>query len=118
MGAYYRYYRNRACGCARCRISVGIGPAVLITLGVLFLLETLGLARFHSTWPVLLIVIGGIKVLAYSASMEGHVPPFWQGPPGVPGQVPPPQVTPPPVAPPPVAPPTPTSSSSGGSSNG
>src|SRR5437588_8433856 len=92
MGAYYRYHRNRACACARCRISTGVGPAVLITIGVLFLLETMGVAHFHSTWPVLLIVIGGIKVLAYSASMEGHLPPFWQGPPVGP---------PPPMAPPP-----------------
>jgi Domain of unknown function (DUF5668) len=111
MGAYYRYYRNRACGCARCRISTGIGPAVLITLGVLFLFETLGVAHFHSTWPVLLIVIGGVKVLAYSASMEGHVPPFWQAPPAGPTVMPP-------VAPPPVAPPPSSSSSGGGSSNG
>src|SRR5258706_3775884 len=96
MGAYYRYYRNRACACARCRMSTAIGPAVLITLGVLFLCDTLGIARFHSTWPVLLIVIGAIKVLAYSASMEGHLPPFWQAPPAVPPAAPPPTVTPPP----------------------
>ena len=94
MGAYYRYYRNRACACMRCRVGSGIGPAVLITLGVLFLFDTMQVMRFHYTWPVLLIVIGVMKVLAYSASAEGHVAPFWQGgavPPAAQGQV----ITPP-----------------------
>jgi len=101
MGAYYRYHRNRACACPRCRISTSTGPAMMITIGVLFLLQTLHVAYFDHTWPVILIVLGVIKVMAYSASAEGHVPPFWQGP-GMqpPGQgpvmTPPPSTTPPP----------------------
>lgn len=72
MGGYY-YQRNRACSCARCRIRFAVGPAMMITVGVLFLLQTLDIAHFHLTWPVLLIVIGVMQVLAHSASTEGHV---------------------------------------------
>lgn len=35
-----------------------VGPIVLITLGVIFLLSEFDIVRFHDTWPVLLIVIG------------------------------------------------------------
>jgi hypothetical protein len=77
MGAYYGYYRNRACHCARCRIRTAMGPAMMITIGVLFLLQTLEVVSFHYTWPVILIVIGGVQVLAHSASAEGHVQPGW-----------------------------------------
>jgi hypothetical protein len=58
-------------------MSTMMGPAVLITLGVLFLLQQTNWGwswGFHRTWPVLLIVIGIIKVLQYTAPTEGHVP--------------------------------------------
>ena len=77
-----------------------MGPAMMITIGVLFLLETMDIARFHSTWPVILIVCGAVQILSYSASMEGHLPPFWQAAPPPPQQGP--VITPPP---PPSAPP-------------
>ena len=77
MGAYYGYYRNRGCSCMRCRIRCAMGPAMMITIGVLFLLQTLDVIRFHYTWPVILIVIGVIQVLAHSAPTEGHVQPTW-----------------------------------------
>lgn len=85
------YRGTRGCTCPRCRMSGIMGPAVLITLGVLFMLDT----SFHHgfLWPVLLIVIGLVKVLQYSATDEGHI---------TAGYVPPPQtaiITPPPVAP-------------------
>ena len=68
------YVANRVCGCMRCRARTYMGPAVMVTLGVLFLLETLNVPRadFHSTWPILLIVIGVVKVLQFNASTEGH----------------------------------------------
>lgn len=77
MGAYYGYYRNRACRCARCRCRNLMGPAMMITIGALFLLQTLDVMPFHYTWPVILIVIGAVQVLAHSASAEGHVQPGW-----------------------------------------
>ena len=87
----------------RCRMGAAIGPAVLVTLGVLFLAENLGGPRFHYTWPVLLIVIGLVKVLSYSASSEGHVQPL---PPGMPMPMQAP-------APPQNVPPAPPATSSG-----
>ncbi len=81
-----RYRYNSACPCARCRAHGFQGPAILITIGVLFLLDQMGHAHwmdFSFTWPALLIVIGLIKLLEHSASMNGHVPreygPAWQG---------------------------------------
>src|SRR5258706_14108350 len=97
---YYRD-RNRYCPCQRCRMRSAMGPAVLITLGVLFLLDNIVGSHtfhysFHYTWPVLLIVIGVVKVLGYNASAEGHVPRGYFVPgPGM--QAPPPP--PPPGAP-------------------
>jgi hypothetical protein len=48
---------------------------VLLTLGVLFLLDGFLAIDFSRTWPALLIVIGGIKFLQISGSTEGHVGP-------------------------------------------
>ena len=40
-----RYRYNPYCSCGRCRAHGFMGPAVLITLGVLFLLDQLGHTR-------------------------------------------------------------------------
>jgi hypothetical protein len=68
----YRY--NPYCPCGRCRAHGYMGPAVLITIGVLFLLDQMGHMHFGFSWPALLIVIGLIKLLEHSASIAGHVP--------------------------------------------
>lgn len=71
----YRY--NPACGCARCRAHGFMGPAVLITIGVLFLLDQMMhiyWMEFGRTWPALLIVIGLIMFLQHNAPATGHVP--------------------------------------------
>jgi len=103
----YRY--NSSCGCARCRAHGFMGPAVLITLGVLFLLDQMVhtyFLAFHRTWPALLIVIGLVMFLQYNASAAGHVPrEYMGGPPVQPvaqWQQQPPQPWHPPVATPPV----------------
>src|SRR5205085_904984 len=77
MGAYQypRFYRNRMCGCSRCRFRSAQGAVWMVTIGVLFLLDTLGYVRFHYTWPVLLIVGGLVQVLSRSLSDEGHIQP-------------------------------------------
>jgi len=110
-----RYRYNCYCTCARCRCHGYMGPAVLITLGVLFLFDQMGHAHwmdFSYTWPMLLIVIGLIKLLEHGASSEGHIPREYSAnlPPN-PGQPIPPGTAaytvpqPPPVAPaPPVQP--------------
>jgi cell wall-active antibiotic response 4TMS protein YvqF len=67
------YEPNQACYCMRCRSRGLMGPAVLVTLGVLFLLSEFGVAHFERTWPILLIVIGLVKVLAGNLDTTGHV---------------------------------------------
>jgi hypothetical protein len=66
------YARSRTCACPRCRANWYMGPAVLVTLGVLFLLSEFSVARFERTWPILLIVIGLVKVLQWSSPLTGH----------------------------------------------
>jgi hypothetical protein len=72
-----------SCQCARCRSRRLMGPAVVLTLGFLFLFESLGRVSFGRTWPILLLVIGGIKLFQSTASTEGHttLPPPPSGPP-------------------------------------
>lgn len=79
------YYRTRHCPCARCRCRGLMGAAVLITLGVLFLLQEFWVIRFDQSWPVLLLVIGVMMLLGRTASAEGHMQPYWMSGPGKPG---------------------------------
>ena len=78
------------CTCQRCLRRGLMGPAMLITIGVLFLLQQLHVASFNHLWPVILLVIGVIKLLQETASTAGHI-----------GSQPPPQQPQPPSAPPP-----------------
>ena len=52
-----------------------MGPAILITLGILFLLHQLhgGHFDFDNTWPVLLVVIGVLLLASSLAPRDGHV---------------------------------------------
>lgn len=71
------FYYNPRCRCGRCRTSGMMGPSIMITLGVLFLLQQTHWAwqwGFHRTWPILLIVIGVVKILKYTAPTDGHIP--------------------------------------------
>ena len=73
------------CTCQRCSRRGLMGPAMLITIGTLFLLQQLHVASFNHLWPVILLVIGVIKLLQETASTEGHIgsqPP--QSPPSAP----------------------------------
>jgi hypothetical protein len=64
------------CQCARCRTRRIMGPAMLVTIGGLFLLENWHVVDFDRTWPVILLVIGGVKLLQGTASTAGHVSPL------------------------------------------
>lgn len=75
------YDANRGCPCARCSAQGLMGPVVLVTLGVLFLIAEFSRWDFHETWPVLLVVIGAIKVLQSTASTQGHRPQAQMPPP-------------------------------------
>lgn len=63
------------CACTRCSIRGLMGPAVITTLGVLFLLgETVrGGFSFSQTYPIVLMVIGGILLSSALAPMDGHI---------------------------------------------
>lgn len=86
-----RFRYNPSCSCARCRARGFMGPAVLITVGVLFLLDQIvrqSWIHFGRTWPALLIVIGLVLFLEHNASAAGHVSPGYlpAPPPGYPQQ--------------------------------
>lgn len=87
-------YQNR-CRCARCTIRGLMGPAVLITVGVLFLLHEVrgDVFDFGNTYPFILIVIGAVMLASSMAPMTGHIeamgaqpPPT--APPATPGPTP------------------------------
>ncbi|MGH9707568.1 MAG: LiaI-LiaF-like domain-containing protein [Candidatus Acidiferrales bacterium] len=61
-----------SCSCAFCRIRGLMGPAMLITVGVIFLLAEYSRFDFRDLWPFLLIVAGLILVAQSMASKEGH----------------------------------------------
>ncbi len=71
----YRY--NRRCSCDRCKAHALMGPSILITIGVLFLLQEFGSWRvgFDHTWPLILIVVGGVILAMRNASMTNHIDP-------------------------------------------
>lgn len=87
------------CRCPRCTIRGLMGPAVLITIGLLFLLQQMrgDVFDFGNTWPFILIVIGAIMLGSSIAPMTGHVD----------------STTAPPAAPPP-PPPSPAQNSAPG----
>ena len=65
--------RQRYCPCSRCRLRGFLGPTVLITVGAIFLAsELIERIEFRDWWPVILIVIGVMKLLEHTASAEGH----------------------------------------------
>lgn len=71
-----------------------MGPAILLTLGFQFLLDSMGVIRFGRTLPILLVVIGLVKIFQSTAGPgpQGAMPPVQPGMPlsGTPGEVPPP----------------------------
>jgi hypothetical protein len=52
-----------------------MGPAVVITIGVLFLLQEMrgGWLGFDNTYPLILVVIGAILLASSVAPGEGHI---------------------------------------------
>ena len=86
----YRPY----CVCEHCRTRKVMGPAILVTVGVLFLLDNVGRFEFHRTWPAILLVIGVVKLMQSNASSDGHIGPRPPGPSGYPPNIPPPPAVP------------------------
>jgi hypothetical protein len=83
------YIRNRACPCMRCRAHSLMGAAILITFGILFLLQNYLYIPIHRTFPVMLLVIGFVLLISRTGSIEGHVnPPVYMPAPAAPVQTP------------------------------
>ena len=78
------------CVCERCRTRKVMGPAMLVTIGVLFLLDNVSNVDFGKTWPAILLVIGVVKLMQSNASWTGHIGPL---PPGTTDYPPPPPPT-------------------------
>jgi hypothetical protein len=51
------------------------GPIVLITLGILFAIHQAGVLSFAQTWPLILIVIGFMKLIERLVGRPGQMPP-------------------------------------------
>jgi len=78
------------CTCRSCTIRGLMGPAIITTIGILFLLAEFrgGFLAFHHTFPVILIVIGAILLASSLAPTDGHIdtsapqppPPSYQNP--------------------------------------
>jgi Domain of unknown function (DUF5668)/B-box zinc finger len=103
---FYRHYERsrRICTCGRCSTRWLMGPAMVLTTGILFMLHTMDVADLDRTWPAWILVVGVVKLLQSSASSAGHVGPLPGAPPA--------------AVPPPPAPPPPSSSSGAASSSG
>jgi len=63
------------CTCRRCTIRGLMGPAIITTIGILFLLSEFAgrVFNFGRTFPVILIVIGAILLASSVAPNEGHI---------------------------------------------
>ena len=79
------------CRCQSCTIRGMMGPAILITIGILFLLHQVhgGRLQFDNTWPVILLVIGLILLASSLAPRDGHIDPPPQALPPGPAPIPP-----------------------------
>jgi len=68
-----------------------VGPAVLITIGFIFLADRWWPdVSFHRLWPLILIVIGVVRLLEMSMAHEDTVYPAPPPPPPPPSAAPPP----------------------------
>jgi LiaI-LiaF-like transmembrane region/B-box zinc finger len=67
-----------------------VGPVVLVTIGLLSLMENMGGPRWHRTWPILLLAIGITKLLERQGPPTLPPPPPPGGPATGSGEVQPP----------------------------
>jgi len=82
----WMFYRNwersrRICQCGRCSTRWLMGPAMVLTTGILFMFHTSGVADLDRTWPAWILVVGIVKLIQSSASSVGHIGPLPSAPP-------------------------------------
>jgi hypothetical protein len=73
VGVWMFWRRRPLCNCQRCQSRCLMGPAMVVTVGVLMLLAETTRFGFHYTWPVFLLVVGGVRLAQANASTEGHI---------------------------------------------
>ncbi len=80
---FYRHWEraHRTCACARCGTRWLMGPAMVLTTGILFLFHTMHVADLDRTWPAWILVVGIVKLVQSSASSAGHIGPLPPAPP-------------------------------------
>ena len=61
------------CHCLHCKIRGLMGPLMIISVGVLFLIGEYTRFSFLELWPILLIVAGVVLTAQSLASKEGHL---------------------------------------------
>ena len=61
------------CKCPQCKIRGLMGPLMIITAGLLFLIGEYTRYSFTELWPVLLIVAGVVLTAQSLASKVGHL---------------------------------------------
>ena len=92
---YRRWERtSQTCSCGRCSTRWLMGPAMVLTTGILFLLQSLDIAEIDRTWPAWILVVGVVKLVQSSASSAGHVGPLPSAPPAIAPPPPPPSSDP------------------------
>jgi len=62
------------CPCQRCRAHCLMGPAILVTVGVIGLIDSFRNVGFFGYVGGILLVVGGVKLLQSTSSGEGHIP--------------------------------------------
>jgi LiaI-LiaF-like transmembrane region/B-box zinc finger len=78
---YRQWERSKlTCMCGRCRTRSIMGPAMVLTTGIVLLLASTDVAGIDRTWPAWLLVVGVVKLLQSTASSQGHVGPLPPGP--------------------------------------
>jgi len=80
----FQRMQTATCRCVACTAVSMMGPAILITIGVMGLLDEFTGIWWGKSWPLILIVIGVLKFLQVTGSRVGHISPG-----GVPPATPP-----------------------------
>jgi hypothetical protein len=65
---------NTKCGCAYCKLRGLVGPLMIISLGVIFLIAQYSRYSFFDLWPILLIILGVLLVAQALVPKQGHIP--------------------------------------------
>lgn len=64
---------NTRCRCTYCKLRGLVGPLMIISVGVIFLITQYSRYSFFDLWPVLLIILGVLLVAQALAPKQGHI---------------------------------------------